>query len=68
MAAEDRAFLGALAGQCAIALERARLYERERSTAVALQRSLLPDRLPDAAGVELAARFLSGLGRRGRGR
>jgi PAS domain S-box-containing protein len=57
---EDRAFLGALAGQCAIALERARLYERERSTAVALQRSLLPDRLPDAAGVELAARFLPG--------
>ena len=41
---------GALAGQCAIALERARLYERERSTAAALQRSLLPDRLPDAPG------------------
>jgi serine phosphatase RsbU (regulator of sigma subunit) len=60
VAAEDRAFLGALAGQCAIALERARLYERERYTAVALQRSLLPDRLPDAAGVELAARFLPG--------
>jgi PAS domain-containing protein len=57
---EDSAFLGALAGQCAIALERARLYERERSTAVALQRSLLPDRLPDAPGVELAARFLPG--------
>jgi serine phosphatase RsbU (regulator of sigma subunit) len=60
VAAEDRAFLGALAGQCAIAVERARLFERERSTAVALQRSLLPDRLPDAAGVELAARFVSG--------
>ena len=60
MAAEDQAFLGALAGQCAIAVERARLFERERSTAVALQRSLLPDRLPDAAGVELAARFLPG--------
>jgi hypothetical protein len=41
VAGEDRAFLGALAGQCAIALERARLYERERSTAMALQRSLL---------------------------
>jgi PAS domain S-box-containing protein len=59
-AGEDRAFLGALAGQCAIALERARLYERERSTAAALQRSLLPDGLPDVAGVELAARFLPG--------
>ncbi|MDQ1619615.1 MAG: hypothetical protein QOE19_2184 [Actinomycetota bacterium] len=59
---EDESFLGALAGQCAIALERARLYERERSTAVTLQRSLLPDRLPDAPGVELAARFLPGAG------
>jgi PAS domain S-box-containing protein len=57
---EDEAFLGALAGQCSIALERARLYERERATAVALQRSLLPDRLPDVPGVELAARFRAG--------
>jgi len=60
VAREDRPFLGALAGQCAIALERARLYERERSTAAALQRSLLPDRLPVAVGVELAARFVPG--------
>jgi PAS domain S-box-containing protein len=58
--AEDASFLGALAGQCAIALERARLYERERSTAVALQKSLLPDRLPEVPGVELAARFRAG--------
>ena len=57
---EDLAFVGALAGQCAIALERARLYERERSTAVALQRSLLPDVLPDVPGVELAATFRPG--------
>lgn len=56
----DAIFLEALAGQCAIALERARLFERERSTAAALQRSLLPDRLPDAHGVELAARFRPG--------
>lgn len=57
---DDDAFLGALAGQCAIALERARLYERERATAVALQQSLLPDRLPEVAGVELAASFRAG--------
>ena len=56
----DDAFLGALAGQCAIALERARLYERERSTAATLQRSLLPDRLPVVPGLELAARFRAG--------
>ncbi len=60
VAPDEDAFLGALAGQCAIALERARLYERERSTAVALQQSLLPDRLPDVPGVELAARFRPG--------
>jgi PAS domain S-box-containing protein len=59
-AGPDDAFLGALAGQCAIALERARLYERERSTAVTLQRSLLPDRLPEVPGVELAASFRAG--------
>jgi PAS domain S-box-containing protein len=57
---EDEVFLEALAGQCAIALERAQLYERERATAAALQRSLLPDRLPHADGVALAARFLPG--------
>ena len=56
----DKNYLGALAGQCAIALERARLYERERSTAVALQQSLLPDTLPNVAGVELAASFRPG--------
>jgi PAS domain S-box-containing protein len=54
---QEQSFLEALAGQCAIALERARLYERERDTAVALQESLLPDELPHAPGVELAARF-----------
>ncbi len=57
---EDRVFLEALAGQCAIAVERARLYERERSTAAALQRSLLPDRLPELPGVTLAASFRPG--------
>ncbi len=56
----DEPFLGALAGQCAIALERSRLYERERATAVTLQRSLLPDRLPETPGVELAASFRAG--------
>jgi PAS domain S-box-containing protein len=57
---DDAVFLLALAGQCAIAVERARLYERERSTAATLQLSLLPDRLPTAPGVELAARFRPG--------
>jgi PAS domain S-box-containing protein len=57
---DERSFLESLAGQCAIALERARLYERQRSTAAALQLSLLPAELPDARGIELAARFRPG--------
>jgi hypothetical protein len=57
---DDRSFLESLAGQCSIALERARLYERQRSTAAALQLSLLPTELPDARGIELAARFRPG--------
>jgi PAS domain S-box-containing protein len=52
---EDRVFLEALAGQCALALERAMLYEREHTTAETLQRSLLPDCLPDVPGIALRA-------------
>ena len=33
---EERVFLEALAGQCALALERAMLYEREHTTAETL--------------------------------
>jgi serine phosphatase RsbU (regulator of sigma subunit) len=55
---EERVFLEALAGQCALALERASLFEREHTTAVTLQNSLLPDRLPTVPGVILEARYL----------
>lgn len=54
---EERVFLEALAGQCALAVERATLFEREHKTAEALQRSLLPDRLPQLHGMRLAARY-----------
>ncbi|HYB46123.1 MAG TPA: SpoIIE family protein phosphatase, partial [Streptosporangiaceae bacterium] len=54
---EERVFLEALAGQCALAVERAGLYEREHTTAETLQRSLLPDRLPSVPGLVLAARY-----------
>ncbi len=56
---EERVFLEALAGQCALALERASLFEREHTTAETLQRSLLPDRLP-------SVRRQAGRGGRGR--
>ncbi|MEO3811783.1 SpoIIE family protein phosphatase [Sphaerisporangium sp. B11E5] len=57
---EDGVFLEALAGQCALAVERATLFEREHRTAETLQRSLLPERLPVIPGVILAQRFRSG--------
>jgi PAS domain S-box-containing protein len=55
---EDRVFLEALAGQCALALERASMFEREHTTAETLQRSLLPEQLPTVPGVVLEASYL----------
>ncbi len=54
---EERVFLEALAGQCALAVERALLFEREHRTAEELQRSLLPSDLPQLPGMVLAARY-----------
>ena len=55
---EERVFLEALAGQCSLAVERAEMYEREHATAMTLQRSLLPDKLPTVPGLALDARYL----------
>jgi GAF domain-containing protein/anti-sigma regulatory factor (Ser/Thr protein kinase) len=58
---EDAAVLQLAATRVAPAVERARLFEaldREHRSAVALQRTLLPDRLPDIAGIDVAARYL----------
>lgn len=57
---EERVFLEALAGQCALAIGRAIVYEREHGTAEELQRSLLPEELPEVHGVRLAAYYRSG--------
>ncbi|HEY6891836.1 MAG TPA: GAF domain-containing SpoIIE family protein phosphatase [Solirubrobacter sp.] len=46
-----------LARRAALALDNARLYEDLGGVARALQAALLPQRLPDLVGVELAARF-----------
>jgi serine phosphatase RsbU (regulator of sigma subunit) len=57
---EDAAVLQLAASRAASAIERARLFdalEREHRVAVTLQRSLLPDRLPDLVGVRVAARY-----------
>lgn len=57
----DRVLLLTVVRQCEQAFERAQLYEHERHVAETLQRSMLPDRLPELAGVSLAARYLPGL-------
>jgi sigma-B regulation protein RsbU (phosphoserine phosphatase) len=46
------------ADRMAVAIENARLYEREHRIAETLQRSLLPNVLPSVAGVGVAARYL----------
>ena len=57
---DDRRFLRTLGSQGAQALDRARHFESERSTAETLQRSILPAALPRVAGVQIAARYLPG--------
>lgn len=54
---EERAELTSLAGMIAQALERARLYDVNASVARGLQDGLLPRRLPEVRGLEVAARY-----------
>ena len=56
----DESLLAQLAQIASVAIENAHLYERERQIAETLQRSLLPDQLPEIPGVTVAARYLPG--------
>jgi serine phosphatase RsbU (regulator of sigma subunit)/anti-sigma regulatory factor (Ser/Thr protein kinase) len=56
---DDLLLLRLATERVALALERARVYEREHRIAETLQRSLLPDRLPSLPGLEVAARYLA---------
>jgi len=47
-----------LTARAGLSLENARRYTRERTTALTLQRSLLPQRLPRQSAVEVASRYL----------
>jgi len=49
-----------LATMGALAVENAILYEREHQIAATLQQSLLPESLPERAGVELCQRYVAG--------
>ena len=54
---DDLALLRLAADRVGLAIQHARLYEREHRIAVTLQRSLLPDRLPQPPGLDVAARY-----------
>ena len=56
--AQERAAVLTLAGQCAQALDRARLHQAEHDVADVLQRSLLPPELPALPRLGVAARYL----------
>ena len=55
-----RTTLLTIAGQCAQALDRARLHQAEHEVAATLQRSLLPSELPGLERIAAAARYLPG--------
>ncbi|MFG2745130.1 SpoIIE family protein phosphatase [Streptomyces chartreusis] len=55
---DDIALAEELASRAAVCVDNARRFARERSTALALQHSLLPRRLPTQSAVEVAHRYL----------
>ena len=55
--ASDLELAGELAHRAALALDNALLYQRQSTLARVLQESLLPERLPELAGIELGAAF-----------
>jgi PAS domain S-box-containing protein len=56
--AADVALAEELAARAAVGMDNARLYRRERDTALTLQRSLLPQQVHDPPGLEIAYRYL----------
>ncbi|WP_336048749.1 SpoIIE family protein phosphatase [Streptomyces sp. CA2R101] len=54
----DLAFAEELTARAAVAIDNARRYTREHTTAVTLQRSLLPQALPEQSALEVAHRYL----------
>ncbi|MEU0839607.1 SpoIIE family protein phosphatase [Streptomyces sp. NPDC005962] len=63
----DLSDAGELAAKAAAAIDNARRYTRERATALALQRNLLPRHLPGQTAVDVASRYLPADSRAGVG-
>ncbi|MFD2689611.1 SpoIIE family protein phosphatase [Streptomyces phyllanthi] len=55
---DDLSLAEDLVARAAVCLDNARRFTRERTAALALQRSLLPQRLPDQSAVRVASRYL----------
>ncbi|MEV7452370.1 ATP-binding SpoIIE family protein phosphatase [Streptomyces nigra] len=55
---DDLVLAEELAARAAVCMDNARRYTRERDRSVTLQRSLLPQRLPEQAALEVASRYL----------
>ncbi|MFI0815255.1 SpoIIE family protein phosphatase [Streptomyces sp. NPDC021098] len=62
---DDQLLAEELVARAAICLDNARRYDRERSAALSLQQSLLPQGNPAQAAVETASRYLPAGGRSG---
>src|SRR5271170_2621774 len=56
--APDRDLIGAIASRVAVAIDNSMLFEAERQTALAFQKSLLPQAIPDLDGLEVACRYV----------
>ncbi len=54
---DERDLLQQLVNACALALEALRTFNEEHALALALQRTFLPDRLPDTPSTTLAVRY-----------
>lgn len=54
----DRDMIGAIASRVAVAIDNAMLFEAERQTALAFQKSLLPQAIPELDGLEVACRYV----------
>ncbi|WP_241562692.1 SpoIIE family protein phosphatase [Streptomyces hoynatensis] len=64
---DDVLLAGELCARAAVSVDNARRYARERGTALALQRSLLPQQLHGQVAVYVASRYLPAGGRAGVG-
>jgi len=56
--APDGDLIGAIASRVAVAIDNSMLFETERQTALAFQKSLLPQVIPDLDGLEVACRYV----------